>query len=207
MILSTLVIYDRYWYDFLIVVWVVGFFLIEMVLLFRHSLIGWAMTLKCLTLAGVFLWVLVNPPPLGPESLNVQRLTVYLALIFVLGLVIVVLVWMRLNKATVVVGKEGEIPGQREADARYVRATNRETAMDMRDAASTVRESDVADREGTVVTREVAVTERETEISDSLHAESSEPIEVTMAPGDAVPVVVQKVIEPITIVKKPDESP
>jgi hypothetical protein len=108
MILSTLVVYGRYWYDFLTIAWVVGFFLIECLLLFRSSVIGWAMTAKCLMLAGIFSWTLINPPPLRPESVALDAVVIRSLLIGVLGYVIAVLLWMRWQRETVVVGRVGD---------------------------------------------------------------------------------------------------
>lgn len=100
---TTMLVEGRYWYDFLVIAWIVAFFLIECVLLFRNTLIGWAMTAKCLTLAGVFFWTLIHPPPLAPESVTQEKVVIYLLLTFVLGFVIAVLIWMRLHNETVVV--------------------------------------------------------------------------------------------------------
>jgi hypothetical protein len=105
---ATLVVYGRWWYDTLTIGWIVGFFLIEMLLLFRNSLIGWAMTIKCLTLAGVFGYALVNPGPLLPEHVTIEKVVTYAILIGVLGFVILVLIAMRLRRLTVVVGREGD---------------------------------------------------------------------------------------------------
>lgn len=111
MTLATLIIDGRWWYDWLTIAWVVGFFLIEMVLLFRNSLLGWAMTAKCLTLAGVFFWSLQHPPPvLLPEEVTLETVTVRGTLIVVLGVVIVILLYMRLKRLTVVVGRAGDEP-------------------------------------------------------------------------------------------------
>lgn len=105
---ATLVVYGRWWYDFLAVAWIVGFFLVEMLLLFRNSLLGWAMTIKCLTLAGVFFYALSHPAPLLPEEITIEKVLTYSILIGVLGGVILILVTMRLRRLTVVVGREGE---------------------------------------------------------------------------------------------------
>lgn len=106
--LATLVIYGRYWYDFFTLAWVVVFFLVEMVLLFRSTLIGWAMTAKCLVLSLVFTYALLNPPVhLPPEDVSVGAALVRMALNGVLTAVIVILLWMRIHRLTVVVGKEG----------------------------------------------------------------------------------------------------
>lgn len=103
---ATLVTYGRWWYDFLTIAWIVGFFLTEMLLLFRNTLIGWAMTFKCLTLAGVFGYALFNPPPLMPESVTIEAVIIRCVLIGVLGVVITILVVMRLRRLTVVVGRQ-----------------------------------------------------------------------------------------------------
>lgn len=106
--LATLVVYGRYWYDFFTLAWVIAFFLIEMVLLFRSTLIGWAMTAKCLALAGVFFFALTHPAAaLPPEDVTLESVAVRVMLIVVLGFVIAVLIWMRLRRETVVVGKNG----------------------------------------------------------------------------------------------------
>lgn len=102
---ATLVVFGRYWYDFLVVSWVVGFFLIECLLLFRSTIIGWAMTAKCLVLAGVFAWALFNPPPLMHESITIEKAGIYSVLIVVLGAVIGILIWMRIMRMVVIVGK------------------------------------------------------------------------------------------------------
>lgn len=108
MTLATLVFYGRYWYDFITLAWVVGFFLIEMMLLFRNSVIGWAMTIKCLVLSIVFTYALLNPSSrLPPEDVSVGAALVRLVLVGVLTAVIGILLWMRLHRFTVVVGKEG----------------------------------------------------------------------------------------------------
>ena len=107
-ILATAVWYGRYWYDFLTIVWVVGFFLLEMMLLFRNTLIGWAMTFKCLALAGVFFYACAHPPPLQPEDISIETASIRAVLIGVLGFVIAILITMRLRRLTVVVGREGE---------------------------------------------------------------------------------------------------
>jgi hypothetical protein len=120
MTIATLIVYGRYWYDFLAIAWIVGFFLIEMLLLFRSSLIGWAMTMKCLVLAGVFGWAMMNPPPLVTESVTQEKVVTYTLLITVLGYVIFVLLWMRYRRLTVVVGKLGD----GEEDPRYFPAAD-----------------------------------------------------------------------------------
>lgn len=110
---ATLVIYGRYWYDFFTLAWVVAFFLIEMLLLFRSTAIGWAMTAKCIALALVFSYAIINPPyPLVAEDVTVGSALVRAVLIIVLGYVIVVLIWMRVRQETVVVGRSG--PGMHE---------------------------------------------------------------------------------------------
>lgn len=106
--IATMVIMNRYWYDFLTVAWVVAFFLIEMLLLFRNSLLGWAMTSKCLVLAVVFTWAIDNPPPLLPEHITIEAVAIRLLLIVDLGVVIAILIWMRMRRLTVVMGKEGD---------------------------------------------------------------------------------------------------
>lgn len=103
---ATLVVYGRWWYDFLAIAWIVGFFLLEMLLLFRNSLIGWAMTVKCLTLAGVFCWALFHPTPLVTEDVTIEKVVTYAALIAVLGVVIGILLVMRVMRLTVLVGPE-----------------------------------------------------------------------------------------------------
>lgn len=105
-LLATAVWYGRWWYDFTTIAWIVGFFLIEMLLLFRNSLIGWAMTAKCLTLAAVFGWALLHPGPLLPEEVTIDTIVVRSALIGVLGFVIAVLIGMRILRLTVVVGPD-----------------------------------------------------------------------------------------------------
>lgn len=106
-----MVIEGRYWYDFVVVAWVIAFFLIECALLFRNTLIGWAMTLKCLTLAGVFFWTIINPPPLPPESVTQEKVVIYLVLVGVLGFTIAVLISMRLRHETVIaVDKDADYP-------------------------------------------------------------------------------------------------
>ncbi len=169
MTLATLVVYGRYWYDFLTLAWVIGFFLIEMVLLFRNSLLGWAMTAKCLAVAAVFAYALTMPPVvLPPENVSIGAFLVRSVLIAVLGAVIVILLWMRWRRETVVVGREGKLPGADAAKVRDQVATNRETALDVREDAAidrelmaTGREGDVASREGDATVREVAVSDRE----------------------------------------------
>lgn len=105
---ATLVIYGRYWYDFLTLTWVVAFFLIEMVLLFRNSFLGWAMTAKCLALAAVFTYAISMPPlVLPPENVTILGALVRSVLITILGLVIIILIIMRLHRETVVVGHVG----------------------------------------------------------------------------------------------------
>jgi hypothetical protein len=116
MTLATLVVYGRYWYDFLTLAWVIGFFVIEMFLLFRNSLLGWAMTFKCLAVAMVFMYALTQPPVvLPPEDVSIGAFLVRLVLIVVLGSVIAILGYMRWKRITVVVGREGNstIAGQR----------------------------------------------------------------------------------------------
>lgn len=106
--LATLVVYGRYWYDTLTFAVVVAFFLIEMVLLFRNTLLGWSMTAKCLTLAGVFAYALTTPPEvLPPENVTLPAVIIRTTLIGVLTSVIFILVAMRLRKETVVVGRVG----------------------------------------------------------------------------------------------------
>ena len=105
---ATLVVYGRYWYDFLTIAWLVAFFLIEMLLLFRNTLIGWAMTAKCLVLSGVFYWACVNPPPLQPENITIVTAAIRAVLISVLGVVIAILIVMRIRNLTVVVGSAGQ---------------------------------------------------------------------------------------------------
>lgn len=113
--LATAVWYGRYWYDAFTIACIVGFFLVEMVLLFRNSLIGWAMTAKCLVLAGVFLWAFMNPPPrLPPEDVTIQRVAIYTILIATLGVVILILAVMRLLRMTVVVGRQGAVASEPE---------------------------------------------------------------------------------------------
>lgn len=104
---ATLVVYGRYWYDFLTVSSVIAFFLIEMVLLFRNSLLGWGMTAKCLVLAGERTYVITHPPPLLSEDVTFESVTIRVGLIAVLGVVIVILIAMRLRRETVVVGHVG----------------------------------------------------------------------------------------------------
>jgi hypothetical protein len=115
----TLIIYGRYWYDFLTIAWVMSFFLIEMVLLFRNSLLGWSMTVKCLVLAGVFLFSLVNPPDhLPPEDITIAAVLIRLLLIVVLGWVIVILAVMRLRRITIwFVSREGVPQEDQQGDA------------------------------------------------------------------------------------------
>lgn len=168
---DTIVIYGRYWYDFVTLASVIAFFLIELLLLFRNSIIGWAMTAKCLAVAFVFLYALLNPPVTLPEEeVSVGAALVRIVLIGVLVTVIGVLLWMRWLGATVVVGRPGDLPGREEAavrdaalDRREGAVAQREIADTERDRVATVREGDVAVREGSVVTREVAVTERESD--------------------------------------------
>lgn len=101
--IATLVVDGRYWYDTLTIAWVVAFFLIECLLLFRSSIIGWAMTVKCLVLAGVFFNVLINPPPvLPPEDVSIPNTIIRVSLIVTLGAVIGILIWMRVTHQTVV---------------------------------------------------------------------------------------------------------
>lgn len=108
MTLATLVVYGRYWYDFLTFAWVIAFFLTEMVLLFRNSLLGWAMTAKCLVLAAVFAYAILQPPArLAPEDVTLGAVAIRVALIVVLGAVIAILIAMRLRRETVVVGHVG----------------------------------------------------------------------------------------------------
>lgn len=105
--LATLIIHGRYWYDFMAVASIVTF-LLEMVLLYRNSLIGWAMTAKCLVLAGVFGWALLNPPPITHESVTIEKVVTYTVLIITLGVVIAILAAMRILRMTVIVGPTQE---------------------------------------------------------------------------------------------------
>lgn len=109
MTLATLVVYGRYWYDFLTFAVVVAFFLIEMLLLFRNTLLGWAMTAKCLILALLFSYAILNPPmQLPPEDVSIVSASLRAALITILTGVIVILAVMRTRRQTVVVGTVGE---------------------------------------------------------------------------------------------------
>lgn len=108
---ASLIVYGRYWYDFFTLAWVVGFFLIEMLLLFRNSVLGWAMTAKCIVLAVVFSYAIVHPAyPLPPEEVTFGAVAVRLLLVAVLGFVIAVLLWMRWRRQTIIVGRKGTLP-------------------------------------------------------------------------------------------------
>lgn len=110
MTLATLIVHGRYWYDALTLLWVTGFFMVEMLLLFRNTLLGWAMTFKCLMLAFVFLWSFFNPPEeLPPENVSVPAALIRIGLIIILGSVIVILTAMRMRRETVIVGRDGEL--------------------------------------------------------------------------------------------------
>lgn len=104
---ATLVVYGRYWYDFVTLAVVAAFFLIEMILLFRNSRIGWSMTRKCLVLVFLFCYAILNPAPLQPEDVTIGAVLVRTVLIAVLVHTIYVLVDMRVKRQTVVVGREG----------------------------------------------------------------------------------------------------
>lgn len=108
MTLATLVVYGRWWYDFLTFAVVVAFFLIEMLLLFRNTLLGWAMTAKCLALAMVFSYAILNPPvKLPPEDVSIGSAAIRAVLITVLVAVITILSVMRVRQQTVIVGTIG----------------------------------------------------------------------------------------------------
>jgi len=113
---STMVWHGRYWYDTLTLGFVAAFFLVEMVLLFRNSLLGWAMTAKCIMLAAVFLYALLIPPVYLPEEdVSVGAALLRTGLMFVLGSVIAILLWMRRRRRTVIVGlisPEGDAQGR-----------------------------------------------------------------------------------------------
>lgn len=171
MMIATLVIDGRYWYDFVTICVVIAFFAIECLLLFRNSIIGWLMTVKCLTLAGANFWALQHPPVvLPPENVTIDALLVRCWLIVVLAGVIAYLAYMRIKNLTVYVGRQGQQEDQAAVERRELAVTGREADMDVRDLAADARdvtvvgrEGHVAGREGSVATREVAATDRETE--------------------------------------------
>jgi hypothetical protein len=163
----TVVVYGRYWYDATTILGVVAFFLVEMVLLFRNSLLGWAMTLKCLMLSVVFSYAFLNPPTiLQPEDISLGAALIRVSLLGVLGLVIIILVVMRWRRETVIVGREGALPGAAEAVVRDQAASDREDAVEVREGLAFGRERDATGREGTVATREGDATVREVSIHD-----------------------------------------
>jgi hypothetical protein len=106
---ATLVVFGRYWYDALTFGVLVAFFVSITLLLFRNTVLGWAMTWAFSALAIVFAWSAVNPPqPLLPEEVTIEAVVLRTVLIVSLIPAIVILYVMRARKETVVVGRVGD---------------------------------------------------------------------------------------------------
>ena len=104
MTLATAVWWGRWWYDTLLVAFIIVFFVLEAFLLFRRSRLGWAMTGKCVALVAIFSYSLLNPTvPLRAEDVSSGAVVVRVLLGVSLAWVIYELWALRRGGGTVTV--------------------------------------------------------------------------------------------------------
>lgn len=95
--------FGRVWYETALLAFLVAFFAIEMVLLWRKTRLGWAMTAKCAALILVFGFALANPPPYAPVTLTTVGVALRVLLVLALSWVIYELAAIRLSRREIVI--------------------------------------------------------------------------------------------------------
>jgi hypothetical protein len=92
----------RPWFDVGLLIYIVAFFLLEASLLAREGRLGWAMTAKCLVLAGTFGFSILAVPA-SPVVLTWPGILVRMSLALVLTWVIDELTVLRWPAARIIV--------------------------------------------------------------------------------------------------------